>query len=247
MSQSRDLSDYVKQYRLLPFEETQAKFRRALVMEQISQIKPNRILEIGCGESPLFTDLSDLIHVTVVEPAFSFAENARALAENRKNVTVIEQEFESLSDNNLKYDMIILSCLLHEVADQATLLSSILRFCNEATVLHVNVPNSKSLHRLLAVSMGIIDSPEITSSTQKIMQQSAKVYDLDQLTAELNKAGFNIFQSGSMFVKPFTHQQMQHLIDQNFLTNEILEGFYKLTKFVPDLGSEIWALARKGK
>lgn len=125
------------------------------------------------------------------------------------------------------------------------MLAAARKLCNTSGVLHVNVPNARSLHRLLAVSMGLIPEPGAPSETQRRMQQRAATYDAASLRADLMAAGFEVVQQGSLLVKPFTHAQMQSLLDSGFMTSAMLDGFDKLVNELPDLGSEIWANARK--
>ena len=147
----------------------------------------------------------------------------------------------------LDLDMVILSCVLHEVPNPAAMLKAIRRHCTFKTVLHVNVPNAKSLHRLLAVAMGIIPSSNQQSDMQKIMQQREMIYNSHSLSAELSASGFNVVEEGSLFVKPFTHCQMQVLVDSGFMTRAMLDGLDKLVDLLPDLGSEIWVNAMRTK
>lgn len=240
----RDLVDYVAQYRALPFESLQLAFRRRRVLERIAVHAPSRLLEIGCGESPLFTDLPGL-ETVVVEPAGAFAENARRLAGGRPEVSVVEDYAEHLTAGSLggPFDMVVVSCVLHEVPDPQLLLSAVRGLCAPAGVVHVNVPSARSLHRLLAVAMGLIADVATPSDTQRTMQQRG-VYDSAALDAELVRAGFAVEARGSILVKPFTHAQMQQLVDQDFLTPRMLDGLDVLAQMLPDLGSELWVDAR---
>lgn len=240
----RNIDDYTRQYHALPFEPIQANYRRALVLREIERIAPRKLLEIGCGNFPLFTDLGDEVDITVIEPAAEFASNAYKLAEGRAQTSIVQCFIEDYTNPQVDFDMIVLSCLLHEVREPLTLLASVRSLCTPDTVLHVNVPNAGSLHRLLAVSMGLIPSPDVQSDTQRRMQQSGITYDMASLQRELSHAGFSVFENGSLFVKPFTHMQMQRLIDEGFMTQSMLDGFSKLVEFLPELGSEIWVNAR---
>jgi hypothetical protein len=74
---------------------------------------------------------------------------------------------------------------------------------------------------------------------QRQMQQRA-VYDATGLEQELIRAGFAVRDRGSIFVKPFTHGQMQRLVDEQFMTSQMLEGLDRLAGSLPDLGSELW-------
>jgi 2-polyprenyl-3-methyl-5-hydroxy-6-metoxy-1,4-benzoquinol methylase len=243
--ETRNLNDYVEQYISLPFEHLQIEFRRKLVLSQIHRLGPRRLLEVGCGVRPLFLDLPVEMEITVVEPAQVFAEHARQLSAGLSNVHILQDFIESEDLVRSKFDMIILSCVLHEVPDSLAMLEAIKLHCTSTTTLHVNVPNANSLHRLLAVAMGLIPSPSHKSNMQEIMQQRKTIYDFQSLKAELSSSGFDIVDEGSIFVKPFTHSQMQQLVDNGFMTSEMLDGLDKLVDWLPDLGSEIWVNARR--
>lgn len=239
---SRNIVEYTASYEHLPFEPIQAAYRRRRVLSEIARHRPARLLEVGCGHAPLFSDL-DGIAITVVEPAPAFAERARLGAACRPDVHVVEAFLEEAHLPTTRFDMVVVGCLLHEVDDPQSLLAAVRRHCDPHTVLHLSVPNANSLHRLLAVAMGLIDSPKALSSTQLTMQQRS-TYDSQALHAELNRAGFRVTDSGSLFVKPFTHAQMQQLVDQGFMTTAMLDGLDRLADVQPDLGSEIWVNAR---
>lgn len=239
---SRDIVDYTASYESLPFEPIQASYRRRRVLSEIARHRPSSLLEVGCGHAPLFSDLEGMA-ITVVEPAPAFAERARLGAACRSDVRVVEAFLEDADLSPARFDMVVVGCLLHEVDDPQSLLAAVRRHCGPHTVLHLSVPHANSLHRLLAVAMGLIDSPKALSSTQLTMQQRS-TYDRQTLQAELNRAGFQVTDSGSLFVKPFTHAQMQQLVDQGFMTNAMLDGLDQLAMTQPDLGSEIWVNAR---
>ena len=239
---SRNIAEYTASYQRLPFEPIQAAYRRRRVLSEIARRRPATLLEVGCGQAPLFSDLEG-IAITVVEPAPAFAKQARLGAASRPNVRVIEAFLEDAHLASERFDMIVVGCLLHEVDDPQSLLAAVHRHCGPQTLLHLSVPNANSLHRLLAVAMGLIDCPKALSSTQVTMQQRG-TYDSQALNAELNGAGFQVTDSGSLFVKPFTHAQMQQLVDQGFMTPAMLDGLDRLAVAEPNLGSELWVNAR---
>lgn len=245
--ESRNLVDYVDQYRTMPFEPIQIEYRRQLVLEKVRQCAPSRLLEVGCGTLPLFTELPAEMNITVVEPAKTFADHARRLAAGRERVQVIQGFIELIDLGTAPFDMIVLSCVLHEAPDPAAMLNAIRNLCGPDTTLHVNVPHAHSLHRLLAVAMGLIPDPGQQSDMQRLMQQRDKTYSTESLRSELLSSGFRILEEGSLFVKPFTHSQMQALVDTGFMTRKMLDGFDKLVDWLPELGSEIWAHARRAE
>ncbi|MEZ0493702.1 methyltransferase domain-containing protein [Kineococcus sp. TBRC 1896] len=237
----RNLDDYVVQYGRLPFEPLQAAVRRRRVLQQVRSIAPRRLLEIGCGLDPLFTDLPDVQEIVVLEPAAAFASAARAAASGCRGVTVVEARAEDVAPADLgaPFDAVVLSSLLHEVPDPSALLLAVRRFCGRSTVVHVNVPNARSLHRLLAVAMGLVEDVYALSPVQRQMQQRG-TYDLDGLRAELAAAGFVVARWGTVLVKPFPHAQMQELVDSGFLTPRLIDGLDSLAEALPEIGSELW-------
>lgn len=241
----RDIEDYSREYRELPFEATQAQFRRRLVLEQINSNCSESVLEIGCGMHPLFTSLKSETEVVVVEPSAEFAMCARQLAASHSNARVIEDFIENIIDPIRLdgFDFIVLSSLLHEVESPENLLRAVLRHCNPQTVIHINVPNAYSLHRLLAVEMGLVSDVFNRSDTQQRMQQSS-TFDLVGLARLLIAEGFEVVDSGSYFIKLFTHAQMQQLCDIGFLNDDHLRGFSGLIRHLPQFGSEIYVNAR---
>ncbi len=237
----RDLKDYQTSYEQLPFENTQIKFLKRKILETLNHYQPKSVLEIGCGLAPFFNDYLDYDVFTVVEPCEQFYENAEAQAANKSNIKVVrgilEDNIETLSHQ--PYDVILLTSLLHELADPAALLASVGKLCSEKTIVHVNVPNAKSFHRLLALEMGLIDSIYEKSNTQKKMQQS-HTFDLEQLGQLVTSVNFGVVEQGSFFIKPFTHAQMAQLQQAGVASDLLLDGLYKLSQYFPEYGSEIF-------
>lgn len=242
---SRDLADYTVRYRSLPFEPLQARYRRRRVLARVAAHAPRRLAEIGCGEFPLFLDLPEM-EAVVIEPTAAFAAHARRLAEGLRSVTVVEDYAERVVPGSVggPFDMVVVSGLLHEVPDPRRLLSAVRGLCRPRGLVHVNVPSSGSLHRLLAVAMGLVPDPATESENQRMLQQQ-RIYEPLRLQRELTDAGFVVRASGSILVKPFTHAQMQRLVDDGFLTTDLLDGLDRLADVLPDLGSEIWVDAER--
>ncbi|NJO68905.1 MAG: hypothetical protein HC830_06115 [Bacteroidetes bacterium] len=133
----------------------------------------------------------------------------------------------------------MVSGLLHEVIAPFKIMESIYKLCSAKTIIHVNVPNAYSLHRLIAKEAGLIKSLYELSPTQKRLQQN-HTFDFNSLKDLCDKAGFECMEQGSILIKPFTHLQMEQLIDFKIIGTEVLEGLYKLANQLPEFGSEIY-------
>jgi 2-polyprenyl-3-methyl-5-hydroxy-6-metoxy-1,4-benzoquinol methylase len=237
----RDLDAYQREYGNLPFEESQVRYRKRKIIESIAKYRPRSILEVGCGFDPLFNHYRDYERFTIVEPGEEFARNARECAQLLQGVTIVHGSLECNVTilAATPYDFVVLSSLLHEIPETKNLLDATARLCGPETIVHVNVPNARSIHRLLAVEMGLIQDVHEKSETQQRMQQS-QTFDTDSLTELVIQRGFEIVEKGTFFIKPFTHAQMASLQSSGMVTESMLEGLYKLSKHLPDNGSEIF-------
>lgn len=244
----RDLNNYYNEYCNLPFEKIQIYFRRKKVLECLEQHNHAKLCEIGCGLDPLFNHLKIFDRMHVVEPILGFYENACAEAKGKGNITVhlgrLEDNVSTLSHE--EFDFIVISSLLHEVNNPEELLRCIHHISLEHTVIHINVPNARSFHRILAYEMGLIDNIFEKSATQKKMQQYT-TFSLDTLEQFVIKNGFQVLELGSYFLKPFTHEQMQAMYNHKIINIDILNGLDLMVKHMPEFGSEIFVNIKANK
>lgn len=247
----RDIEKYTQAYMADDFEPTMVEIRRRMLLEQIKQLSPRTILEVGCGLSPLVEHINiDFDQMVVVEPSKEFCDVASFFRKGRnwENKVIIQQGFleevvDLVKEHNINFDLIIVSSLLHEVESPQTLLKAVRKLCSDKTIVHVNVPNAKSLHRLIAMESSMIGDIHDLSK-QSIKFQQHRTYDMHTLTEELNKAGFSVISSGSYFIKPFTHAQMKKCLDAQIIDENVITGLEKISKYLPEYGAEIYANAK---
>ncbi len=237
----RNINDYEKKYIQNEFEQYKVIYRRRKIIEIIEQYQVKNILEIGCGLEPLFCHINRDGVFVVVEPASQMYENAKILSNKRDNVVCINGFFEEQVINlpNIQYDMVICNSLLHEVIEPQKLLMAIKKICNKETIIHINVPNMNSIHRLLGVEMNIIADKFEASDNNKKFQQNTN-FDLGKLKYIVENNGLKVIEDGSFFVKPFSHKQMNAMIQQCIIDEKVLDGLYNITKYMPQFGSEIY-------
>lgn len=242
----RDISNYEKNYIDMSesFEKYKVKYRRKKIIEQIEYYTPTKILEIGCGLEPLFSFVPNK-KFTVVEPSVEFYENAKEMKEKMAydNVTCINGFFEDvvdkLADAEQTYDMIICSSLLHEVTIPEMLLSAITKVCYVDSIVHINVPNACSLHRLIGTESGILTNVFDQTYNNKLFQQNQN-FDMESLKKITDACNMVVIDEGSYFLKPFSHKQMAAMLDKNILDEKILDALYTVTRHMPEFGSEIY-------
>lgn len=241
---NRNLLHYQVEYAKQPYEKHQVAFRKQKIKSILNCYSHAKLLEVGCGLEAIFFDIADYEELFIIEPAPIFYEKAisdKNTFFNQKSIKIFNNLFEEVAESiqEVGFDFVLVSSLLHELPQPSAFLQSLKRVLSPKTVAHINVPNAKSFHRLLAVEMGLIRSEFQPSEANKQFQQHT-IFDLQLLCQLVEEQGFEVVESGSYAFKPFTHRQMQHLIDEQFVSPEMLEGFYKMEKYLPDLGSEIY-------
>lgn len=194
----------------------------------------------------LFPEISGWNEWTIVEPSEVFAAHAQASIVERTNVNVFlgmfENKYRELMDK--KFDVIIVSSLLHELEFPEKFLRCVWELCSEQTVVHINVPNANSIHRLLAEEACVISDRHELSGRNIVLQQQ-RVFDMNTLSTIVDECGFNKIDAGSYFPKFFTHAQMQKMLDSEILSESIIAGMAQMIKYMPDNGSEIYINVKK--
>ncbi len=237
--------NYAAQYENQGFETVLVAVRRRQVLESIVRHPHRHLLELGCGLEPLFAQDISFDSFTVVEPSAEFVAHARTLAADRPGVDVRHGYFEDMAPGmeDTLFDFVIASSLLHEVPDPRKLLRAMRSVCTKGTVVHVNVPNVRSFHRLLALEMGLIQSVFEQSEMERRFQRQTR-FDIDTLRSMLTDEGFEVTLEGSYLVKPFTHAQMEAMIASGIIGAGVLAGLERMVAHLPGMGCEIFVEAR---
>ena len=236
-------SDYVASY---GFERHMVRYRRRQVLRVISEVPHRHILEVGCGLDSLARYVPDFETFDIVEPASMFAAHARTLTSERGGITVHEATLEQAASviTGKRFDFIVVSSLIHEVPAPLELLGAARGLCQDDTLVHVNVPNARSLHNRIAVKMGLIPDVYARSALAEQMQRTS-TFDSDRLAALAREAGFAVVSSGSYFLKPFTHGQLHRMLEENIIDERILDALFDVNDEFTDLGAEIYVNLRK--
>lgn len=243
--QQRYSSDY-------GFEAVMVAARQRLVLEVIERLRPRVVLEAGCGIESLARRAAaaglTVDQWLIVEPGERFAAVAKQTAPAGLRLEVIrgflEDSIEAVRKRSLRPpDLVICAGLLNEVEEPAAVLRAARELVAGDGVVHVSVPNALSLHRRLARAMGIItDERQLTERNRMLAQY--RVFDFAALVHVSTEAGFRVIEQGGYFLKPFTHAQMQTI---GFLSEEILDGLWRLGRELPELASEIYVNLRPGQ
>lgn len=237
---------YVAQYAEGSFETLLVTVRRRHVLNWLKRYAARRVLEVGCGLEPLFSHCGEFEVWGVVEPIREFVERARDLAAGDPRIRIwegyIEEQIAAIAGDD--FDFIVVSSLAHEVPDPMRLLDSTRSLCGNTTVVHLNVPNVFSFHRLLAREMGLIEDVFEPSAMDRRFGHHSR-FDRANFMQLLERAGFCVIESGTYFVKPFSHDQMDAILQTGAFPSSLMNGLDGMTRYMPEHGCELYANVRK--
>jgi len=200
--------------------------RAKQVIKSYNKVGSGNVLDIGPGLLPYFLYIDNYDEYTIVEPEPEFV---KTYPDSIIKINSTLEEFET----DKKFDFIILSSVLHLVKDVDVFLTKLRGLCHDHTLVHINVPNSKSLHRLLGVEMGLLTSLDDKSEKDKIYNHQHN-FNVEDLAYTLQVRNFRIKAYDTYMVKPFADSQMTRVI-----TREMAIGLDKLIKYLPKYGCEI--------
>lgn len=163
-----------------------------------------RIAELGYGEGLVTRGLLQQgKQVTVIEGSEQLALAAR---EAQPAATVVHSLFEEYRPPR-PFEAVVASHILEHVEDPVRVLKSVAGWLAPGGRVCIVVPNSESLHRRLAVRMGL--QPRLDSlSPRDHLVGHLRVYSLAGLRAHLEQAGLKVTATRGFFLKPLANSQM---------------------------------------
>lgn len=108
---------------------------------------------------------------------------------------------------------------------------------NGVGVILCAVPNSHSLHRQIAVKMGILENENSLNETD-IKNGHRRVYNYNSLKNDFFAAGLKIKFSGGYWLKPLSNSQID-----DFFTPQMNNSFIELGELYPEIAAEIYIVA----
>lgn len=246
---SRNYESYGQEFDKLPFERIMERFRRRKLLELIEKsnlCQVENILEVGPGYNPISSNIFPHVQKVLLEPSKGpFLENCRAQA-NNSNLEVLNLDVIKFVDSTHfeKFDLVILSSVMHEFSDAHFELGLIWKVMKKGAFVFIIVPNNESVHRQFGVTLGILESTTSQTDTERKMQQSMN-YSIESLTRLVEDLNFKVERVETSFVKPHTHVQMQEWLNSKVLSESDLEDLYKLSHIFHPFNAEIFMIASR--
>jgi 2-polyprenyl-3-methyl-5-hydroxy-6-metoxy-1,4-benzoquinol methylase len=186
-----------------------------------------RILEAGSATGLLTAAIAGHgRRIICVERSAFYAAQARA--RRLPGVEVVEALLQELTPGE-PFDHVLATNLLHEFDDPAGMIALLAGLLRPGGLLHVTLPNPRSLHRLVAHHAGLLDdlcdmrlSPAHT--------HRFRLHHADAVEAMARAAGLHPVLREGILLKPLPNAEMAKL------PPAVLEGFDALARELPEHG-----------
>ncbi|HZV75513.1 MAG TPA: class I SAM-dependent methyltransferase [Conexibacter sp.] len=194
-----ELDAYARDYYLgrgaddLDIEERQQQ----LSLERLRPFLHGRILELGFGTGEMTASLRAAgFETAVVEGSPLLVEEARR---RHPDLEVHEGFFETFAPPE-PFDCLLAAHVFEHVDDPPALMAQVRTWLAPGGTLVAVVPNAASLHRRLAVHMGLQQAQDDLSERDRLVGHR-RVYTVEQLGDELTAAGFEVAAVTGWFLK----------------------------------------------
>lgn len=206
--------------------------------------RKGRVLELGSFQGD-FTRrlLSYFDDITCVEASdVAIGEAGKKLGDKVKFVNALFEKA-TLPEH---YDNIVLTHVLEHLDDPLLVLKRINdEWLSNDGRLFLVCPNANAPSRQIAVKMGLISHNAAVTPAER-EHGHRRTYSLDTLDRDAVAAGLKIVYRSGIFFKALANFQWDRLLQTDIISEEYLEGCYKLGQQYPDLCASIFLLCEKG-
>jgi 2-polyprenyl-3-methyl-5-hydroxy-6-metoxy-1,4-benzoquinol methylase len=203
------------------------------------------LLELG-SHTGVFTELllPFFDDITCLEASESAIEEAQRRLGDR--ATFVQGEIESVSLPR-RYDNIVLTHVLEHLDDPVGALARVTNdWLEDGGRLFLVVPNANAPSRQIAVLMGLISHNSAVTPAEAD-QGHRRTYALDTLERDATAAGLRVVHRSGIFFKALANFQWDRLLKTDIISQEFLEGCYRLGQRYPDLCASIFLLCERGE
>lgn len=214
-------------------------FYQKILKQGYRSIRPHftgkRCLELGCADGAMTEHLlDDFETVVAVDGASEYCELVRSRLSSDR-LDVICSLFEDFRPER-QADTIIMAHVLEHVKDPVKILQRAESWMRDDGRIIIIVPNGNSLHRQVAVEMGLLQRPdEIDDHDEELGHR--RVYLPDELRDHITQSGLKLRNMGGVALKPLTNSQMNELLDE-----EIQDAYLQMGDQYPKIAAECYAI-----
>ncbi len=165
-----------------------------------------RVLEMGYGTGLVTAELLERdVPIEVLEGSPKLCAVARE-RHGARGLVVHEALFEQFAPAS-PYDAVLAMHIAEHVDDPVALFATVAGWLEPGGSIIVVVPNAQSLHRRLAVRMGLQEKLDDLSPRDHLVGHR-RVYDFDGLAGDLARAGFSVQEQFGYQLKTVPNSMM---------------------------------------
>jgi 2-polyprenyl-3-methyl-5-hydroxy-6-metoxy-1,4-benzoquinol methylase len=192
----------------------------------------DRVLELGCATGAMTAALAErCFWVDGVDLGASYLAAARARDIVNAGFHLRSAETPPLG----RYDHVVMTSLLGEVDDPGALFEVAASRLGPGGLVHVTSNNPRSLHRLLAVEMGLIGD-EAALSDRNTAFGVRRLLSAQELRTLAAAAGLVELHREGIMAKPLTNEQLA------VLPEDVIAGLDRLVRHLPEHGAMTYAI-----
>lgn len=201
-------------------------------------------LELGSFKGDFTLRLTEHFDdLTCVEASVDAAKISQERLGNKAKVEV--STFEKIVLKR-KYESIFLTHVLEHLDNPIQILKRINdEWLTDTGKLYLVCPNANAASRQIAVKMGIVNHNSAITPAEA-QHGHTRTYALDTLESDAVAAGLKVQLRSGIFFKALANFQWDKLLQTDIISQEYLEGCFKLGQIYPDLCSSIFLLCQKG-
>ena len=195
-------------------------------------VRPSdRVLEVGCARGLMTQRLAArAAHVDAIDVDAEHLAVATALGlENAAFEQVAIEQLPAAAT----YDHVVLASVLGEVDDPGAVLAACAAHLGPGGMLHVTSNNPESLHRLLALEMGLLDAAADLSARNASLGVR-RLLAADEIAGMGARAGLVELHREALLVKPLTNAQLAAFPD------DVIAGLDRLARHLPEHGAQTY-------
>jgi 2-polyprenyl-3-methyl-5-hydroxy-6-metoxy-1,4-benzoquinol methylase len=187
------------------------------------------VLELGCATGAMTALLAagHPVRIEAVERSAAYAERARARELPR--TTIHHGDIPEATPAG-RFEHIVATNLINELPDPGAFLAHCAERLAAGGLLHLTANNPRSLHRLVAREMGLLEDLHAVSD-RGARYPSAPLFDAETIEALARAAGLHCVHREGIVVKPLTNAQLAELPDA------VIDGLDALTRELPGHGA----------
>lgn len=225
MSEQELLDGYVKEYTQPNIgRQVDRKLMDMLISRLMSEIVGPKVLELGYGDGLWTEKLIEKFGTSYMVDG-SEVHLERAKETHGEKIVTYNSLFEEFETDE-RFNTILATYVLEHVIDTVEVLSKVSRFLADDGEIKIVVPNSGSLHRRLAVKMGLMKRIDELGESDHLVGHR-RVYSAESLRKDVMNAGLAVKREDAVFVKLLPNSMMADFSDQ------MLEGLFNLANELP--------------